>query len=145
MFEFRALLGVDAGYIEHANTHTVRSKQRCARTAIDRGAVKKMLAPVQPDTLQFGQGGSNGGGTDAVLGQICAHAGDQMSARVSVVNGTPGMHHHAVRVGQNGEVAGVDNGAAEVFEHRFGCFNQDFGCQALVSLRYTELVYKIKS
>lgn len=79
-----------------------------------------MLTPVEPYRLQLGQRGTNGRGANAGFGQIGAYAGDQVGAWVSVVNGTAGIHHDALGIGQNGKVAGVDDRAGQTLQYGFG-------------------------
>lgn len=79
-----------------------------------------MLATMQPDRLHFGQGRADGSGANAALGQVGDDARDQVGARVGVVNGATGVDHHAVCIGQNGKVAGVDDGARQVLQHGGG-------------------------
>ena len=77
-----------------------------------------MFAPVQPDWLQFGQRCANGGGADVALGQVGADAGDVVGAAVGAVNGAAGVHYDAIGVGEDGKVACVGNGMAELKQDR---------------------------
>ena len=117
MLELGSFLRFHPSDIEHPDTGTVRAKQRRSGTAVHRCDVKKVFAPVQPHRLKFGQSRTNGGGANAVLGQVGSHTTDHVRTLVGVVNGTAGVHHHALGVGQDGKVAGVDNGARQAVQN----------------------------
>jgi hypothetical protein len=74
----------------------------------------------QPDRLQLGQRGADGGGADRALGQVHAHARDAGGLRVVAVHRAVDVDHQAARVGEDGEVAGVRHGARERLDHRRG-------------------------
>ena len=100
-----------------------------------------MFAAVQPDTLQLCQGRTNGRRANTALRQICAKAGDQVGAGVGVIHRATDIHHHTLRIGQDGKVTGIDDGATQVFEHRFGSFNQlVVGIQGMAQLLRRDLV-----
>ena len=124
VLEFRPLNGIDAGKVQHANAGTVRTEHGCTCAAEHGGALKKVFTPVQPYRLQFGKRCANGRGAHVAFRQIGPNAGDGASARVRAVNLAAHIHHHALGVGENGEVACVHNGTPEFFENGFGGLHQ---------------------
>jgi hypothetical protein len=79
---------------------------------------EEMLAAVQPDRLQLGEDGADGGRAHAVLGQVHADPGDEVSPAVGPVDRPVGVDHDAVLVGQHGEIAGAGQGPRQALQHR---------------------------
>ena len=62
VFQGRALGGFDARQVQHAGAQAVRTKNRCPSAAVHAVVIEEMFSSVQPDWLQFGQGGADGSG-----------------------------------------------------------------------------------
>jgi len=110
--------GFNAGEVQHADAAAVRAEQRRTGAAVDRGVVEEVFAAVQPDRVLLVQGGADGRGADAVLRQVDADACDDGGALVAAVDGAIDIDHHAGVVGQDGEVARIGKGPAQLLEDR---------------------------
>ena len=118
VLEFGPLGGVDAGQVQHADATAIGAEQRRAGAAVHAGVVEEMFAAVQPDRLQFGQRGADGGGADAAFGQVDADAGDQR--RHGGRCGRSGRGRRRPRLpGRSGwRSSGCWRSPAELVEHR---------------------------
>ena len=124
VFQGRALGGLDAGQVQHARAQAIGPEHRRTRAAVNTGVLKKVLAPVQPDRLQLGQGGADGGGAHGFFGQIHPHPGDHLGAAVLPVHRAVHVDHDAFGIGQDGEIAYVGNGPGQLHQHRLGRLHQ---------------------
>ena len=83
-----------------------------------------MFAPVQPNGLQLGQCGADGGSADCFFGQIDAYPGNHPGAAVLPVDRAVHVHDDALGVGQDGEIPDVGNGPRQFGQHRPGRLHQ---------------------
>ena len=77
-----------------------------------------MLAPVQPDRVQFVQRRADGRSANAFFRQINADPSDHIGTRVAAVDLAAHVHHHTVGIGQDGEITRFGDGVAKLFERR---------------------------
>ena len=124
MHQFGTLWAVDAREVKHADAVALWPPNGCTSATVNRGVAEKMLATVQPNRSQLGQGSADGGGAYRLLGQVHTDTRNCFHPFVVAVDAAAHIQDHAFGVCQQSEKRGSCDGPAQAFDFGLRCLNK---------------------